>query len=74
LIDAELIVKAKNFGFAIQQIGVDYFVRARGSSTLSSFRVIRRIVRELWELYPEMRNPRRPRAAERADDAITEKP
>jgi glycosyltransferase involved in cell wall biosynthesis len=64
LIDAELIVKAKNLGFTIQQIGIDYFVRTRGSSTLSSFRVIRGIVRELWKLYPEMRHPRRPRAAE----------
>jgi glycosyltransferase involved in cell wall biosynthesis len=60
LIDAELIVKSKNLGFTIQQIGIDYFVRTRGSSTLSSFKVIRKIVRELWMLYPEMRNPRRP--------------
>ena len=62
LIDAELIVKAKNLGFTIQQIGIDYFVRTRGSSTLSSFRVIRKMFRELWTLYPEMRNPRRPKA------------
>ena len=61
LIDAELIVKAKNLGFTIQQIGIDYFVRTRGSSTLSSFRVIRKMFRELWTLYPEMRNPRRPK-------------
>jgi glycosyltransferase involved in cell wall biosynthesis len=59
LIDAELIVKAKNLGFAIQQIGIDYFVRTRGTSTLSSFRVIRQIFRELWTLYPEMRRPAR---------------
>jgi glycosyltransferase involved in cell wall biosynthesis len=60
LIDAELIVKSKNLGFRIQQIGIDYFVRTRGSSTLSSFPVIRKMIRELWRLYPEMRNPRRP--------------
>src|SRR6202011_2653457 len=30
LIDAELIVKAKNRGFAIQQIGLDFFPRIRG--------------------------------------------
>jgi len=55
LIDAELIVKAKNHGFAIQQMGLDYFPRIRGESKLSSFGVIIRIFRELVTLYPEMR-------------------
>src|SRR5213592_239163 len=55
LIDAELIVKAKNHGFVIQQIGLDYFPRVRGTSHLSSPRVILKIFRELWNLYPEMR-------------------
>jgi glycosyltransferase involved in cell wall biosynthesis len=55
LIDAELIVKAKNRGFAIQQMGLDYFPRIRGTSHLSSPSVIFKIFRELWTLYPEMR-------------------
>jgi len=55
LIDAELIVKAKNRGFAIQQIGLDYFPRIRGTSHLSSPAVIIKIFRELVTLYPEMR-------------------
>jgi glycosyltransferase involved in cell wall biosynthesis len=55
LIDAELIVKAKNRGFAIQQIGIDYFPRIRGTSNLSSPAVIFKILRELVKLYPEMR-------------------
>ena len=59
LIDAELIVKAKNLGFVIQQLGLDYFARTRGLSTLSSPRVIFKILRELIRLYPEMRHPRR---------------
>ena len=59
LIDAELIVKAKNLGFVIQQLGLDYFPRTRGSSTLSSPAVILKILRELASLYPEMRHPRR---------------
>jgi hypothetical protein len=59
LIDAELIVKAKNLGFVIQQLGLDYFPRTRGSSTLSSPAVILKIFRELITLYPEMRHPRR---------------
>jgi glycosyltransferase involved in cell wall biosynthesis len=57
LIDAELIVKAKNLGFTIQQIGLDYFPRTRGESTLSSPKVILKIFRELARLYPEMRRP-----------------
>src|SRR6185295_18487205 len=59
LIDAELIVKAKNLAFLIQQLGLDYFPRTRGSSTLSSPSVILKILRELIALYPEMRHPRR---------------
>jgi glycosyltransferase involved in cell wall biosynthesis len=59
LIDAELIVKAKNLGFSIQQFGLDYFPRTHGSSTLSSPAVILKIFRELIHLYPEMRHPRR---------------
>jgi glycosyltransferase involved in cell wall biosynthesis len=59
LIDAELIVKAKNLGFVIQQLGLDYFPRTRGLSTLSSPAVIGKILRELIRLYPEMRHPRR---------------
>jgi glycosyltransferase involved in cell wall biosynthesis len=55
LIDAELIVKAKNHGFAIQQIGLDYFPRIRGRSHLSSPAVIVKILAELVTLYPEMR-------------------
>jgi glycosyltransferase involved in cell wall biosynthesis len=59
LIDAELIVKAKNLGFSIQQLGLDYFPRSRGRSTLSSPGVILKIFRELVTLFPEMRHPRR---------------
>ncbi|QQR74817.1 MAG: glycosyltransferase family 2 protein [Holophagales bacterium] len=59
LIDAELIVKARNLGFVIQQIGLDYFPRVRGTSTLSSPGVILKILRELVMLFPDMRRPRR---------------
>lgn len=59
LIDAELVVKAKNLGFTIQQLGLDYFPRTRGESHLAGARVILKIVRELVQLYPEMRHPRR---------------
>jgi glycosyltransferase involved in cell wall biosynthesis len=55
LIDAELIVKARNHGFFIQQIGLDYFPRVLGTSHLASPAVIVKIFRELFELFPEMR-------------------
>lgn len=66
LIDAELIVKARNLGFVIQQLGVDYFPRSRGVSTLSSPAVIVKMVRELVRLFPEMRHPRRRQPAKPA--------
>lgn len=59
LIDAELVVKAKNRGFTIQQIGIDYFPRTRGESHLGSFSVVLKILRELVRLYPEMRRRHR---------------
>lgn len=68
LIDAELVVKAKNRGFLIQQIGIDYFPRSRGESHLSSFGVVLKILRELVVLYPEMRK-RGGRAAPAAGEA-----
>ncbi len=60
LVDAELIIKAKNSGFIVQQIGLDYFPRAYGQSHLSSLGVIGRILIELVTLYPDMRRPHRP--------------
>jgi glycosyltransferase involved in cell wall biosynthesis len=68
LIDAELIVKAKNLGFVIQQLGLDYYPRTRGLSTLSSPAVIGKILRELIQLYPEMRHPRRRDASSAASE------
>ena len=68
LIDAELIVKARNLGFVIQQLGLDYFPRSRGESTLSSPAVIFKIFRELIRLYPEMKHPRRRQSAQTTSD------
>ena len=70
LIDAELIVKAKNRGFVIQQIGIDYFPRVRGTSHLGSPKVIFKIFAELWRLYPEMRK-RVPRQEQSEDVSET---
>jgi glycosyltransferase involved in cell wall biosynthesis len=53
-IDAELVAKANRRGFRLVQFGVDYIARTRGVSTLSSPRVIVRMVRELRVLRPEI--------------------
>jgi glycosyltransferase involved in cell wall biosynthesis len=55
LIDAEILVKARNRGFVIQQIGLDYFPRVHGTSHLSSAGVVFKILREMITLYPDMK-------------------
>ncbi len=57
LIDAELVVKTIRRGHRVAQIGVDYFPRTRGVSTLSSPAVIKKIVLELFTLYADIRSP-----------------
>ena len=54
-IDAELVIRAQRAGFQVLQIGVDYFPRTRGVSTLSSFGVIRAMVREMVQLRGELK-------------------
>lgn len=56
-IDAELVVKAIKKGFRVFQMGVDYFPRTRGISTLASPSVIAKMVRELVQLYGETKAP-----------------
>jgi glycosyltransferase involved in cell wall biosynthesis len=55
-IDAELVIRAQRSGFQILQIGVDYFPRTRGVSTLSSVGVIMTMVREMVRLRSELKN------------------
>lgn len=54
-IDAELMSRADRMGFGIVQVGLDYFARSRGVSTLSSWGTIRRILGEWRALAPEIR-------------------
>jgi glycosyltransferase involved in cell wall biosynthesis len=54
-IDAEFLVRAKKAGASIIQIGVDYFPRSRGNSTLASPRVILKILLEMARLWRELR-------------------
>ena len=63
-IDAELLVRAQKAGFQVLQIGVDYFPRTRGVSTLSSLGVIRTMLDEMRTLRRELRSlPARPARA-----------
>jgi glycosyltransferase involved in cell wall biosynthesis len=54
-IDAEFLIRSRKSGATIIQIGVDYFPRSRGVSTLSSPRVILKILREMLGLWAELR-------------------
>jgi glycosyltransferase involved in cell wall biosynthesis len=54
-IDAEFLVRARKAGAHVIQIGVDYFPRTRGQSTLASPGVILGILREMTSLWHELR-------------------
>jgi glycosyltransferase involved in cell wall biosynthesis len=54
-IDAELILRARKAGARVIQMGLDYFPRSRGTSTLSSPRVVLRILREMTRSWRELR-------------------
>jgi glycosyltransferase involved in cell wall biosynthesis len=58
-IDAELLARCVARGAVIQQVGLDYFPRTRGLSTLSSPRTVLTILREMALLTPEIRADRR---------------
>jgi glycosyltransferase involved in cell wall biosynthesis len=58
-IDAELLIRSQYLGYRILQMGVDYFPRSRGISTLSSFATIRKMSGEMFRLYPELKALRR---------------
>jgi glycosyltransferase involved in cell wall biosynthesis len=53
-IDAELVIRATRMGYEIMQMGVDYFPRTRGESTLSSPGIIITILREMWSLRADL--------------------
>jgi glycosyltransferase involved in cell wall biosynthesis len=71
-IDAELVVKAIRKGFRVFQMGVDYFPRTRGVSTLASPSVIVKMVKELAALYPETLSPAPPTNPVRLPPAVTQ--
>jgi glycosyltransferase involved in cell wall biosynthesis len=70
-IDAELVVKAIRKGFRVFQMGVDYFPRTRGVSTLASPSVIVKMVKELAALYPDVRSPAPPAHPVRQPPSVT---
>jgi len=54
-IDAEFLIRAQRLGFKIVQFGTDYYPRTRGVSTLSSWKVIFNILREMLSLRGELK-------------------
>jgi glycosyltransferase involved in cell wall biosynthesis len=62
-IDVEFLARCVARGAVIQQVGLDYFPRTRGISTLSSPRTVMKILREMAtlarEIRAEARAPRR---------------
>lgn len=61
-VDAELLAKAAAAGYDIVQIGVDYFPRSRGVSTLSSPTVVVEMLREMGSIGPGIRRRARERS------------
>jgi glycosyltransferase involved in cell wall biosynthesis len=54
-IDAEFLLRARKAGCVIIQIGLDYFPRTRGTSTLASIPVIFAILRDMVARWRELR-------------------
>ena len=54
-IDAEFLLRARRHGCPIIQIGLDYFPRTRGLSTLASLGVIATMLREMAENWKDLR-------------------
>ncbi len=50
-IDAELLVEARKYGFRIREVGIKYYPRVKGESTLATPGVILKIMQELWTYY-----------------------
>jgi glycosyltransferase involved in cell wall biosynthesis len=57
-IDAELFIRTTRLGYDILQMGVDYFPRTRGESTLASPGIIVTIMREMLALRGELQRLR----------------
>jgi glycosyltransferase involved in cell wall biosynthesis len=66
-IDAEFLVRARNAGARVIQMGVDYFPRSRGRSTLASPAVILGILGEMTRLAPGLWRGRLPGPRGRAE-------
>ncbi len=69
-VDAELVIKAMKRGFKVFQMGVDYFPRTRGVSTLASPQVIAKMIQELAKLHGRTKNPSDPKRPVRLPPSV----
>jgi glycosyltransferase involved in cell wall biosynthesis len=50
-IDAELLIETYKKGYVIREVGLNYYPRIAGVSTLASNAVIKKILTEMWDYY-----------------------
>jgi glycosyltransferase involved in cell wall biosynthesis len=55
-IDAELLIETYKKGYVIREVGLNYYSRVAGVSTLASNAVIKKILVEMWDYYWRQRS------------------
>ncbi|HVP39629.1 MAG TPA: glycosyltransferase family 2 protein [Candidatus Saccharimonadales bacterium] len=62
-IDAEIILEALRHGFRVREVGMMFYQRTAGKSSLAGAGVILKILAEMWEYWRRTRRAPRPAAA-----------
>ncbi len=62
-IDAEIILEAQRLGFRVREVGMMFYQRTAGKSSLAGTGVILKILQELWEYWGRRRGMARPGGA-----------
>ncbi len=70
-IDAELLIRCRRLGCKIGEMGLDYYPRTAGESTLASNAVVLKIFAEMWEFLRSPENIASPTAVSLTPEATT---